>query len=260
MRVVSLFMVFWFFGVAFAENNVSSDRPTKDTYEVAKKFGYTNKKEIWQLNRELSQKIDTSKIEQEIAKAMESDPVKMAELTETALQNLLSRADGVLRNMGHDELADQIFFEYDTYYRGAIVNKAMGIKEIGDHPPLSEWLDTIHTKIEEAIGQFFCDFFHFHDIFIINHALPVVFNPSKYQLKDYLDHFSGHLIWGFWWEHHGLAGVITYWTVEVICSVSTGGVGLAVFACGPIAGLAEHLMDKRIAPPIGKRIWQRYNP
>jgi len=259
MRIVIPFLVFLFLGVSYAENAVTSDQPTKETYQVAKKFGYSNGKQIQKLNRELIQKIDINAISYDITKALNKGNLETAEYTEQALKNLLARADGVLRNTGHDDLADEIFYEYDTYYRGSIVNKAMGIAEIGDHPPLSEWLDSVHKKIEDAIGKFLCDFFHFHDIFIINHAIPVVFNPSKYELKDYLDHFSGHLIWGFWWEHHGLAGVITYWTVEAICSVSTGGVGLAVFACGPIAGLAEHVMDKRLAPPIARRIWDRYN-
>ena len=259
MRLIAIALVFAFVGISYGENAVEGDSPTSETYKVAREFGYTNGKEIQRLNKVLKKKINTEAISQDIMTAFQRSDIEAAEKADIALQNLLARADGVLRNKGEPELADEIAYEYQRFYEFGFTKKALGIKEIGDHPPMSEWLDTVHTKIEDAIGNFFCEYFHFHDIYILNHGLPVVFNPKKYDLKDYLDHFSGHLIWGFWWEHHGVAGVVTYWVVEGICAASTSGVGIAVFACGPIAGLAEHVMDKRIAPPIATRIWDRYN-
>lgn len=255
--IIGLFMC-CYIGVVYAE--VSSEpTPTKDDYKVARQFGYRNGKEIERLNKQLTKKIDINAINADIATAMERNQLEFAEQADIAIENLVSLAVVVLRQKGNLELADDIGYEFERYYQFGYTKQMLGIEEIGDHPPMNEWLDSVHNKIEDAIGNFLCEYFHFHDLYILNMGLPIVFNPKKVDLKDYLDHFSGHLIWGWFWEHHGVAGVITYWVVTGVCSGATSGMGLVTFACGPIAGMAEHVMDKRIAPPIATRIWERYN-
>jgi hypothetical protein len=254
MRLIAVIFVF-ICGSLFAQ----SDEPNQETYKVARKFGYSDKREIYKLNRELRKTVKSESIAQDVLKSFERDTIAAAEYSDIALENLLSTADIVLRNTGHDRLADEIAMDFVMHYRNGFARLALGEKELGDHPPMSQWLDDIHQKIEDAIGKFFCEFFHIHDLYILNHGFRVVFAPSQYKLDDYKDHFSGHLIWGWFWEHHGVAGVVVYWVVNGICGAATSGMGIAVFACSPIATLAENVTDKRLAPPVAERIWKRAN-
>lgn len=238
---------------------VMSDQPTEGHYKAARKFGYSNKSDIYKLNRELRRSVKSESIAQDVMKSFDRDTIAAAEYSDLALENLLTLADGVLRNTGNDKLADEIATDFIMHYKNGFVRMALGEKELGDHPPMSEWLDDVHAKIEDSIGKFWCEFFHLHDIYILNHGLRIVFNPSQYKLDDYKDHFAGHLIWGFYWEHHGVAGVVVYWVVNGVCSGATAGLGIVTFACTPIASLAEHVTDKRLAPPVAERIWKRAN-
>jgi hypothetical protein len=240
----------------FASNILKAEDLTKDDFKVAKRYGYSAK-DIRLSYQEKSNAVNKDKILASVAYALENDGLKSAEYYDEAIANLLNKADVILRAEGNYDLADEIQLEYMLVYKGAVMRQFLGLKEIGDHPPLSEWLDTVHDKIHDTIGDFLCKQFHFHDIMILNYGLPVVFSPKQYKQKDYLDHFAGHLIWGWFWEHHGVAGVITYWVTDGICIGATYGLGIVTFVCGPIASLAENVMDKRIAPTVGERIWKR---
>jgi hypothetical protein len=259
MRVDIFAFALFFCTNAFSQVAPDSDKPPSNTYRAAEKFGF-KASDVYRLNREKKKEIDVYGIGQAVAYSFEDNNLLAAEYADEALENMLRRADGVLRAFGKQAVADDIATEYSLYFRGWYTSYVFGSKEIGDHKPMSEWLDKVHKKIEQSIGEFWCKFFHFHDIFILNYGIPVVFSPAKYQLDDYKDHFSGHIIAGFFWEHHGVAGVTAYWVVEGLCSGFTGGVGLVSFACGPIANFASHITDKRIAPPIAERIWNRANP
>lgn len=235
---------------------VKAEGLTKDDYKVGQRYGYT-KRDLRLAYDEKYKSVNQEKIIKQVAFALENDNLRAAEYMDEALSNLLSTADVILRSQGHDDLADEIQTEYMLFYSGAATRQVLGMKEIGDHPPLSEWLKDVHNKIHDALGDFLCKYFHFHDIMILNYGLPVVFSPKQYKLKDYLDHFAGHQIWGWFWEHHGVAGVVTYWVVNGACIGVTYGLGVVTFVCGPIASLAENVMDKSIAPPVGERIWKR---
>lgn len=240
----------------FCASIIKAEGLTRDDYKVGQRYGYA-KRDIKLSYQQKNISVNKDKIIKSVAYALENDQLRAAEYYDEALQNLLSKAGVILKAEGHYELAEEIEMEYTLKYSGAVTRMALGIKEIGDHPPLSEWLKTVHDKIHDTLGDFLCKQFHFHDIMILNYGLPVVFSPKQYKLKDYLDHFAGHLIWGWFWEHHGVAGVITYWVVDGICIGATYGLGVVTFVCGPIASFAENVMDKSIAPTMGERIWQR---
>lgn len=258
MQIILLFLALFFGETALAHKSPENDKPTKEVYDIAKKFGYTNKREIDQAHREAKKNLNVEQINNELKVAFK-DRYELARKADEALEALLRRADSVLRHTGHDKLADDIFQEYMMYYKGHYQITALGFKEMGDHEPWSEWLTNLHLKIENAVGEVMCEFFHFHDLYIFNHAIVVMIEPELYTLIDYKDHFSGHLIWGWYWEHHGGAGVITYWTVEIACTIMTNGLGIIPFVCSPIASFAEHVMDKTIAPPIATWVWERAN-
>jgi hypothetical protein len=258
MRLIHILLLS-FLSLLFATVLKAEDEISNDDYKVAARYGYLSG-DVRISFAAKKRSVNRDEIEKVVSFAIENDQIMFATQYDKAVSNLLSKADVILRAEGHDDIADEIQLEYMQYYQTANIRQALGLKEIGDHPPMSEWLAKVHTKIHNAITDFLCKQLHFHDIMILNHGLPVIFSPSKYTLKDYLDHFSGHLIWGWFWDHHGVAGVITYWLVDGVCMAGTYGLGLVTFVCGPLATLSENFMDKTIAPPIGKRIWTRANP
>jgi hypothetical protein len=260
MRLISLTIAFVFLFVSTMSLADDVNGLTKDYYDAAKQYGFKNK---IKLRNEYDKAKDETPVEAILEHLNRSYDKGDWELTvrkqtDQTLQIIFRQIDVILRHKGHNELADKLASEF-TFYKDYLVNQYFGEKELGDHPPMSEWLEDVHNNIEDAIGAEWCKFWHLHDLEIINHAIPVVMDPKKYDLKEYKDHFSGHHIFRFQWEHHGLAGVITYWLVNIACIYGTSGIGVISFACSAVAAGAEHVMDKKIAPPIAERIWFRYN-
>jgi hypothetical protein len=225
-------------------------------YKIAQRYGY-KAKDLRAAYKEARESIDEEAITEEIAHAFENDPFKSAQIVDEAIDNMFKWSFVILRAEGRTDIADTLEFEYSVVYKDYFQRSVLGILEMGDHPPMNEWLKTAHEKIHDVVGDFICKQAHLHDIYVLNQSIPIVFDPKSYKLDDYLDHFAGHLIWGWFWEHHGFAGVVTYWTVNGACIGMTWGLGVVPFVCSPIATLAEDIMDKRIAPPMGERIWKR---
>jgi hypothetical protein len=228
----------------------------EDDFRAGQDFGYT-RSDIREAYKQAKKNNQIDKITKQVASNLEFDRISAAKNIDQAIFNLIDLTIEVLNVKGHYKLAGEIETEYLVYYQDSVLRQVFGEKEMGDHAPLSDWLVGVHKKTHEALGDFLCQYFRFHDIFIINFGVPVVLNPKLYDLKDYKDHFAGHLIWGVFWEHHGVAGVVTYWLINGVCIGATYGLGVLPFVCSPIASLGENVMDKRIAPPIAERVWQR---
>ena len=258
MQIIIAILAFFVAQASLADELLKNKNLRSDDKRVAVHYGYRPSDLIIE-HRNAVKRVDTDKISKDVMKRLERMDIDSYALVDEVTENLLRKADLILRAEGHDKLADDIADDFVAYYRNYNVRSYLGILEIGDHPPISEWLDGVHKKVHDALGDFLCQWSHVHDIYIINHA-NVVFNPKMAKdLKDYKDHFAGHLIWGWWWEHHGFAGVAAYWIVEGVCIAGSYGLGVITFVCSPIATYAEHIVDKHVAPPIAERIWDRVN-
>jgi len=246
--MLRLILAAWFFsGTAFAYNTFKLDKqPTREQLRAAEML-MNDPREIIRLNAKFQRSFDSDHAIRVITATLENEEETAAAVDE-AIGVLFSQADAVLRRFNRPELADEIQHEFLSF---------LATKELGDHEAWTDWLDETHDKIEAAIGETWCKLFHFHDLFILNYSIPVFLNPKGYTENEFLDHFAGHLASPFRWKHHGLAGVVAYWTSYGACIAGTTGTGAIPFACSPICEAIEHLTDKRIAPPIGKRIWTR---
>lgn len=219
-------------------------------------LGFSDSK-VEQLIKEHEGKVDVKFLSERIASSFEDQSYMSAAYTDQAMRAIITQASEVLTHYGYTAEAKQISAEYREFYTQSFSNMYLGVKELGDHAPLSKWVDGVHTKIEDSIGEYLCKYFHLHDMYILNYGVPSVFHASTLSKKDYMDAFAGHLIWGWFWEHAGVTGVVTYWAVNMSCAAGTSGMGVVAFICGPISGWAERGMDRVIAPPIGGRIWER---
>ena len=199
---------------------------------------------------------DSAGVSSRVASSFEAQDYMSAVYTDQAMQAIINQAAEVLDYYGYEKDAASIKSEYARSYTTAFSGMFLGDKELGDHPPMSVWLDTVHKRIEDSIGEYLCKFFHLHDMYVLNYGFPSILRPGALGREDYMDAFAGHLIWGWFWEHHGVSGVVTYWLVNGACSMGTAGMGVVAFICGPISGFAETSVDKYLAPKIGGRIWE----
>lgn len=261
MRIALILCLFICSNIALAELERTSEEMTEnDTTVAADHRIVVSRKQARSEARKAHERINVEEINAEVLSSLENGyTLDSARLMDRAIANLLTQADTVLRSHGAHRTADEIKSEHlakfaDYYAKGVI----SGL-EIGDHDPMSAWLVVVHQKIENALGEFLCSFFHFHDLFVLNYGLPVVFHPASYNFKEYNDSFSGHKTMGFFWIHHGVAGVVTYWISNFVCGGVTAGMGMITFVCGAICGFIESSMDTYLAPPMAQKIWDRAN-
>jgi len=249
---------------AHCQDNVdrADDAPIEADYRTAAHYRFS-RVDVWFENRRRAGTVDVEAIQKAVVRDL-GEPTKLpsAKRLDAVVESTIHRGAAALREMGEGTEADRIEAEYAVAYTGYFVRQYEngGIPvEIGDHAPLNLWLELVHAALHIKLGDDLCRYLHVHDLFIVNFAVPVVFNPKRYDLLDYKDHFAGHPLSAWKWEHHGLAGVVTFWAVNITCGAATFGMGLVTFACSPIAGLAESVMDRRIAPPVAERVWKRSN-
>lgn len=254
LKLTTFIALFFICSKLFAATEAQSvGHLTDDDYRAAGMFGFKSKMKLAREKRR--REFDTAPITASVADEMENDRRATMLRLDIALKRLLTRADGVLRATGHDALADEIKTEYEASYVGFYSR----YNEMGDYEPIAEWMVVTHEKIHAAVGDFLCKYFRFHDLFVLAYAPTVVFHPKEFPLDEFKDHLAGHMTSRWTMKHTGLAGMVTWWAVEVVCSGATSGVGIAMFVCGPISSVAELVMNNRIAPPMAERIWKRQN-
>ncbi len=186
------------------------------------------------------------------------DPAFIAARTDRAVEGWVRVAAFILKLKGHDKEAAKIENEYFTFYSTASVdfyNHRM--QAVGDHPPASEWLQEVYDYVESVLGERTMALFHLDDIKTVNYCIPVVFNPEgevrvepvvSWGQAEYSLHFDP------------FAGVLGYWTTYIACLVATYGGGVALpFICTPIGQLTRKVVEYKIAPPLGERIYCRAN-
>ena len=259
MQIIFLLMCLLLSQVAVAELERTNEEMTDEDAAVAADHGVlVSRREARLEARNARQRVNSDDISAEVLSSFETGyTLKSARLTDQAISNLLALADTVLRTHGANQIADEIKTEYANGFQDYYAKGLISGLEIGDRDPMSAWLAVVHQKIEGAIGEFLCSFFHFHDLFVLNYGLPVVFHPGAYDFKEYNDSFSGHKTLGFFWIHHGVAGTVAYWIANYACGAVTAGMGMITYVCGALCGWIESGMDTYLAPPVAQKIWDR---
>lgn len=185
------------------------------------------------------------------------DRVETAKKVDKSVQNIVRLAVFTLRKKGFYDEAKRIDDEYNQSYTGYTYKHAIGLlQDIGDHPPMWEWLDTLEKRLRELLGDFIMQVTRLEDLKTINYALPIVLHPdgdirtnppTMITKLDYKQHFVP------------FSGVIAYWTAWGLCTGATWGMGAVVFICSPIGMVAERVVENKIAPDLSDKIWDRYN-
>lgn len=176
----------------------------------------------------------------------------LAEKSEEALDGIFKISILNLKRHGYRELAREIKKEWDER-RGTLILLSLGLDEgyrpIGDFAPLSQWLAEVYERIEAALGLELCRLLRISDIKTLNYSLRVAFRPCFHGIIE----FGYHMIHDD--NYRGLLPVLTFWSVQITCSVATFGAGIIAFICSPIAMLCEAGMDRVVAPWLVPRLW-----
>jgi len=200
------------------------------------------------------------------------DLERLSHKTDAALGNLIKRTSWVLKQKGFAADAEQLSFEYESFYTQAVYFTYLGVVpvELGDHAPLNQWLADWYNKIEEKLGKDLCRILHIMDIKILNYGIPVVFNPKVSEQwcvetgsdckAEYSLHFAGKMTGNWSWEYNGVLGVVSYWSAWMVCTVGTWGGGAITFICSPIATVVEMGVDKYVSPKASDWLFDRVNP
>jgi hypothetical protein len=186
-----------------------------------------------------------------------SDRVETAKKVDKSLQNMVRLAAFTLRKKGYYEEAKRIEQEYGQYYSHYTFNHAIGlVQDIGDHPPMWEWLDKLEKDLRALLGDFVMQVTRLEDLKVFNYSIPIVLHPdgdirteppTLITKLDYKQHFVP------------FAGALGYWTAWGVCTGATWGLGAVVFICSPIGMVAERVVETKIAPDLSDKIWERYN-
>jgi len=169
--------------------------------------------------------------------------------TDEALDFAFKVAVVNLRDKGFYADADQIEFEWNTEWRGAIFTRDIG------HIYLSSWLENTYDKIEKALGVETCKALHISIIKTVNCSLPVLFGGCSWDMtgvlesrrQDYIDHFAHGAV------YKGLLPEVTWAGITVGCWAGTAGVG--AFLCSIAASGAEWFAADIVGPPLGGKLY-----
>lgn len=187
------------------------------------------------------------------------DQIEQGELaarTDAAIAEIIRVAVIRLRTEGFSDEAWWTERIYDLEYKGFLTRMVSG-RDIGDHKPLIEWLANTLKMLEDKLGFETCKALRLTDIDVLNYGIPIVFRPCSFDMNavqgdridEYRRHFAASPKYG-----GALVPVVTFWTVDISCSVITYGAGW-FFICAPLGNAAEWIMQKWIAPKLSDRIF-----
>jgi hypothetical protein len=123
---------------------------------------------------------------------------------------------------------------------------------IGDHEPISEYIDEMYVRLETALGKDLMRLTRLTDIKTVNYTAPVVFQPrgtrtDKWDIDEYRLHFVP------------FSGVVAYWSVFVVCAETTQGVGVVTFVCAAVAEKSREKIEKNVAPQVSDVVYKEAN-
>ena len=219
-------------------------------------------------------KFDSRSIRQDVADRLEDG--YLHGLAFDAFDSMFAKAQVELKKKGRADLAAKLSDEWQDFGQDLLAAMASGaVGDVGDHEPFNQWVAEWYAKLEAILGVQIMELTHLRDIWVLSYTLPVVFRPSVDSAwclevpedDTCQDEYRRHLAGTKWQrkpdenadavQHHGFAGVVTYWAVWAGCTAATSGAGSLL--CGPAGTGAEFVMERYFAPGISDRIFLRVN-
>lgn len=192
-------------------------------------------------------------IAREVGNDLEMGGYRMKLRTNNSLDALIRVGVGELKRKGHHTEATRIENEWNTQWSFYMLR----YDDLGDHAPLSEWLDKVYKALEAKLGVAVMEFTHLVDIKVLNYSIPVVFHPCAFDMGAIVipraEEYACHFVAYGPKKNGAFAPVCAYWAAYAACVMGSSGLGFS-FACGELAVGAKWVMKKYIAPPLSAHI------
>jgi hypothetical protein len=171
---------------------------------------------------------------------------------DAAILQIMLYAQKFLDAKGESELSAQAAKEALEYT--GIITRTYFVNAdlIGDHEPISEYIDEMYVRLETALGKDLMRLTRLIDIKTVNYTAPVVFQPrgtrtDKWDIDEYRLHFVP------------FSGIVAYWSVFVACAETTQGVGVVTFVCAAVAEKSREKIEKNVAPQVSDVVYKEAN-
>lgn len=164
-----------------------------------------------------------------------------------------------LKDAGEADLSQQLQNEWKTVYSTALTDaNTVGVLDLGDHPPLSQWLanfiDVLNQKTRGIAGKMQL----IADLTTLNYAIPIVFHPAGNWTGPY-----GDKAWIEYRLHFiPFANVLTYWGALEGCKYAAEQAGWQILekVCDTVSNKLEFYMGRYLAPRISDYVFTDANP
>lgn len=166
------------------------------------------------------------------------------------LEIIVRAATHVLENEGHEDFAQVKLNEWEASF--SLHTVPVGLLDLGEHSPLSQWLDDFYKGLEARLSSKVIRFFNLDDIRTFNYGIPVSVHPwsnpwegGEWGSDEYADHFVP------------TSAAATYWISQQVCSL---GIPLPYsLACGLAARIPRFAMKHFVGPKISDLVYEAAN-
>lgn len=201
-----------------------------------------------------------SDLERQVDRELENDDLhRLSQHMDQALKGWVKYSSDLLWARREYDKSNQILNEYNQFYTGAVERLFLSpeFRDVGDHPPLSDWLSIWYSTLVIVLGQRTVELLHLDDINILNYTIPVVFQPCgdkrfpppvPWGGEEYSKHFCP------------FSGVVAYWVSYAACVGATWGAGAVGLICVPICEVIKKGVVRYIAPPLSDRVYGFFVP
>ena len=170
---------------------------------------------------------------------------QLAKRTQIALNALVENGVYHLARKGYRSESEKLRQEWQNNFSSYFLNE-WTVYNLGDHAPLSQWLNRFYKKLEARLGRQLCEFLSLDDIQVFNYSIPVVFHPrgshkDTWSKEEYRLHFVP------------FAAATIYWSTRLSCSIVFS---MAISnICSFFAIIPRYATRDIFAPPLSDFIY-----
>lgn len=168
------------------------------------------------------------------------------------LDTLIRIAAYKLKRVGKKAESRKLLKEWNEQYSAEYLGYLRGERHIGDHPPISQWLQDKMEALTFILGMQVMENLRLSDIETFNSTPKVIFGCVDNVDED---EYGLHWIDDPTVDIRGLAPTAVFWISEAAClgaSLSSGFI-----FCAPICMGVEYLTKLYIAPKTNNWCWKK---
>lgn len=184
---------------------------------------------------------------------------QLSSMAQDTLDAAVAAGIQALRRENHRATADQLESEYNErfahFFQEIRILGDLGMQDIGDHKPLSQWLANYYEILKSKLGGGAIKQGILGDIWTLNYAIPVSFSPRNGEWRTHQDgdriEYRKHFI--------PMSGVLTYYVSLIACQRVAATQGIPKQVCQKAATELKAVTVRYIAPKVSDYIFLSAN-